>query len=256
MFDFIKPDKKEKVKKDAFSIKAPINKVLKKEPKIKKNRWISASKAHGYTVEDFVYGYFIGNPEVIDLDDRMLMDTGTVIHEVLQDGLIRSGALIPDTVEKSFFCRTYGFCGAIDGVVKAGALLSKNRITDPEELMHLEIKSCTEHAYQNIIFDSDIPIYHRTQAEIYQSFLGVKKTLFCYVSRCNYAMKCLIYEGTGELYTEACNKANLIWKHVAARSLPEYSKISKEEWDLKIKDVDVPLSPRGIQVDEKTQVRN
>jgi hypothetical protein len=256
MFDFVKGDS-EKPKKDTFSIKAPINKVLKKENRIKKNRWVSASKAYDYSVEEFVYGYFIGNKEVLELDDHFLMNTGTVIHEILQSSLALSGALIPGTAEKSFFCRTYGFAGAIDGVVKAKELLPKKSLKDPEEIMHFEIKSCTDHAYQNIIFETDIPLRHRMQAEIYQSFLGVKKTLFCYVSRCSFSMRCLVYNGTGELYTEACSKANQIWKHIGNRTLPTYSLIEKEEWDLKVADVEVPLSPSEIQVDEsKTTVRN
>lgn len=243
MFDFVS-DEKKSVPKDVFTLKTPINKWLKDNPRVKRNRWISASKAYDVSIYDFVYGYFLANEEYTTVDDHFRMEIGNAIHSTLQEKLVKIGALEADSVERPYSCETYGFVGRIDGIIQSGAVVPKSKKI-PDERMHFEIKSCSEHAYGNILTQADIPIYYRAQAEIYQYMSGFSKTLFCFVSRASDATKCLVYEGKGELLTEMKSKAEKIWELIAKRELPYYVEITKDEWLDKIKDVNVPLDPKG-----------
>jgi hypothetical protein len=242
------PEKQETNDEKFFTIKGPINKFLNANPKKKRFRWLSASKISDVDVYDFVYGYFLGYEEEWDFNGILMAETGTVIHKVMQDQLSNIGILTD--IERGLFCPKYGFCGRIDGIIESGKIIPKSKKIS-NELMHFEIKTCTDYAYQNLVMPCDIPDYHKCQAEIYQNMLGVKKTLFCYVSRVTYSYKCMVYEGTGSHYERCRRKAEEIWKYIGRRELPHYNLISKEKWDESIKDVDVPLKPEDIVVDDQ-----
>lgn len=252
MFDFVKEEEVKKLKKEAFSLKTAINKRLKKVEKPKRYRWISASKAYDYDVYDFVKSYFLGHvEEKCDLDCIFFKEIGTLIHKILQNEMSLCGGVVD--CEKSFCHRKHGFVGSIDGLIQSDFVIPKNRKV-PNQTMHWEIKTVTEYAYKQIAFVSDISLKYRMQAEIYQNMLGVDKTLFSFVDRHSYSSKCLVYEGKGELYYEACSKAKSIWECIGSRELPHYNEMSKMEWQDLIKDVVVPLSPAELEVDDATDI--
>ena len=238
------------IKADKFSIKDKLNKHLRKSVKTRKSRWLAPSKIWNIDPSEFIYSYFVGLPEVVDFDSRMRMDFGTVAHDTIQRIMVEMGVLKQDTVERFVIDARNGMAGKIDGIVKPGDLLAKNR-KPPSEECSLEIKTCNERAYEGLYFVSDIPDYYKAQAEVYQIATNIPSTLFVYVNSATFAMKCLFYEHTGHYYEKVCQKANDIWRHIAARELPEYKICSKEKWQELIQDVTVPLSREQITYGEE-----
>lgn len=237
-------------KSDKFSIKDKINKHLKSKKRMKRSKWLSPSKIWQIDPSEFIHSYFVGIEESVDFDSKMRMDFGTVAHVTIQNILVEMGVLEPSSVEEYVIDTRNGMAGLIDGRIKPAALLAKKN-NPPEETVLLEIKTCNERAYGSIFFPEDISEAYRAQAEVYQRATGVNNTMFVFVNSSTFAIKCLFYQYTGTFYDKICEKADLIWRHIAARELPEYKICTKEQWQEKIKDVEVPLRRDLIQYAKK-----
>ena len=239
-------------KSDKFSIKDKINKHLKKKKRFKRSRWLSPSKIWGIDPSEFIHSYFVGIDEYVDFDSMMRMDFGTVAHATIQNALIEMGVLEPSSVEEFVIDSRNGMAGRIDGKIKPSSLLAKSKKA-PDETVLLEIKTCNERIYNTLFFPADIADYYKAQAEVYQQASGIKNTMFVFVNSSTFAIKCLFYPYDGQFYDKICEKADLIWRHIAKRELPEYKICTREQWLEKIKDVDVPLTREEIVYAKKEE---
>jgi hypothetical protein len=235
---------------DKFSIKAKLNKHLKSKKKVKKSRWLGPSNIWNIDPSEFVYSYFVGFQQEFNFDAKMRMDFGTVAHKTIQDILLGMQAVEKDSIEAFVVDHRNGMAGLIDGIVNPNHLLAaKKQIADDRVV--LEIKTCNERIYDSLFFPADISDSYKAQAEVYQKATGINKTLFVFVNSSSYSIKCLFYEYHGEWYNKVCEKADLIWDHIARRELPEYKICTKEKWQELIKDVDVPLNRNDIDYTPK-----
>lgn len=142
-------------------------------------------------------------------------------------------------IEDRFFDETYRVGGHIDGQVdlsriewlhenphltkkdpvKAMTELQSLPLCD-DNLINLEIKTCGNYVFENLIDSDTIPEYYKMQAEIYQHMTGKDKTVFWYINRDTMNSKLILYENTTKWWRDAKRKAKIIWKSIRDETLP------------------------------------
>ncbi len=140
--------------------------------------------------------------------------------------------------EERFFDSAYRIGGHIDGQIDLDRIdhLHKNTHRskiDPQGMMkelrdlnscdnivNLEIKTCGNYPFENLIDSNSLPEYYKMQAEIYQHMTGKDKTVFWYINRNSMESKLILYENTTRWWSDAKRKAKSIWQAIKDETLP------------------------------------
>lgn len=219
-----------------------------------------ASQAYGSCLWAEVFkGVLLKGKQVADselpLNNVLAMKIGTDIHAFIQDDLLGPlGVLLGDWVcskcthvhELCFYPKecekcgnkrfTYGeislisedkykFSGHLDGIVcfnRLTALLKDEPLTDdiPQDLVHLEIKSSNEYAFDALVSTGMPAIYYQWQANIYHHLLEVDRTVFLYLNVANKDLADILYHHDPLIMEECKEKAALQWECIEAKKMP------------------------------------
>lgn len=139
-----------------------------------------------------------------------------------------------DYREYKLFDKTYRISGHIDGLVCLNRLkayieeryeeIVKGKI--PEDLVHLEIKTCSSRAYSGVAKSKELAIYYKWQGCQYQQMLLDEKkitegrTLFLYMCRENMALTSFFYHLDKAILQKIRTKAMKVWDGIKNKKLP------------------------------------
>jgi len=219
---------------------------------LSKGKLLRASGVHGLCMRQAVYEALDSKREPCEsrfpMTSLFAMDAGTALHETIQDRILgpmrvlhgywttRDGKekrlgfwheMWPRYEEYSFRDGELCLAGHTDGVIclerirrlKAGKNfdgLPMNMYTDP---CHLEIKSTNDRNFKHTK-SGNLPDYYRWQANVYQMFLEVDKTMFLYMNRDNGSLCSFIYQGSDKLKDAIKEKAATFKKYRDAEAIP------------------------------------